>query len=807
MSDFTSENIPPQPFNSVKSELFNLSLRDLFYKYVRFLPVFILAVSFALFAAFIYLRYATKYYSVGGSMLIKIESQSNRSDKFEDLFNSNKALNLSSEIEVLKSVPLMERVVKNLKLNTSYFAVGKIKTSNIYGQCPFIFDAFVIKDSSRSFTLTVNFKDQNRFTVNSDNRVFKMGDICENPNSVFRLQALPGATISGNFLITWQPTNFAAIQYAGGMQVLPKTIGTGILNLSMITTNSQLGANIINQIMLDYDTLTIQEKNLQSDRALKFINERIDTFQVELDAAQEKLLRFKQVNHFYDENAQFKNLTDQVTGSDIEINKSQLLINSVELIEKYMGNKNNEFKTFDLVPTSLGLDDATLISLVDNYNRLQLERKSFIESKVAVNNPALVEKISLIDDLRIKILESLRNLKQSFADQIRSVKRRGSDAEEILSKMPEKFKELKEIEREVLLKQELYDVLLKKREETAISRASQISNSKFLNKAAATTVPVKPNKRAIQILAILMGIGLPAMFVFVREVFNDKIATRFDIEKITPAPILGEVGHSYSENALVVTKVTRKMVAEQFRIIRSNLQYVMGKGEKSVILVSSSFSGEGKSFISTNIGAVMSLAGKKTIILEFDIRKPKILSGLGMQKKPGITNFLVGKAGLEELPLQVPGYENLFVFPCGPVPPNPSELLLDKKVEEIFIWLKSRFDLIVIDTAPVGMVSDAQTLGKFADCTLYIVRQGHTFKKQVALIDEFYQQQKLPKVSIIINDVKIKPGYGYYGYGRYGYGYGYGGGYGYYEEETPKGSFIDKILKFLYVRKLFGKRK
>jgi len=248
------------------------------------------------------------------------------------------------------------------------------------------------------------------------------------------------------------------------------------------------------------------------------------------------------------------------------------------------------------------------------------------------------------------------------------------------------------------------------------------------------------------------------------------------------------------------------MVAEQFRIIRSNLQYILTKIDKSVIVVTSSFSGEGKSFVATNLGAVLALAGKKTVILEFDIRKPKILSGLNMPKQPGITNFLVGKAKLEDLITPVPGQENLFVLACGPIPPNPSELLLDERVATMFKYLKDNFDVVLADTAPVGMVSDAQTLSKFADCTLYLVRQGYTFKKQVALIDEFYQENKLPKVSIVINDVKIKPGYGYYGYGRYGYGYGYGYG-GYYEEEHPPVSFMERFLGALDIRKLFGRKK
>jgi capsular exopolysaccharide synthesis family protein len=193
------------------------------------------------------------------------------------------------------------------------------------------------------------------------------------------------------------------------------------------------------------------------------------------------------------------------------------------------------------------------------------------------------------------------------------------------------------------------------------------------------------------------------------------------------------------------------------------------------------------------MGAVLALAGKKTIIMDFDIRKPKVLSGLHLSKRPGITNYIMGKASVDDLIAPVPEYENLYAMSCGPIPPNPSELLLDPRVAELFEEVSKRFEVIIIDTAPVGMVSDALTLSKFADCTLYLVRQGHTFKKQIALIDELYRESKLPKVSIVINDVKNRPGYGYYGYGRYGYGYGYGYGSSYYEEEKQPATFVEKV--------------
>ena len=357
--------------------------------------------------------------------------------------------------------------------------------------------------------------------------------------------------------------------------------------------------------------------------------------------------------------------------------------------------------------------------------------------------------------------------------------------------------------RELETLQGLYKLLREEREKQAITKSANVSNSDIINMAYASTIPVTPNRRAIQMLAILLGLGLPALIIFLSEILNDKVSTRMDIEKITGAPILGEIGHSFSDKVLVVNKTTRSMVAEQFRIIRSNLQYVLNKKEKSTILFTSSFSGEGKSYVATNMGAVLALAGKKTVILEFDIRKPRILAGLEIPKGPGITNFLIGKSELKDIIRQVPDQDNLYVLGCGPIPPNPSELLLDPKMDELFAWLKENFDIVIVDTAPVGMVSDAMTLSKYVDSTLYLVRQGHTFKKQIGLIDEFYLGNKLPKVSIIINDVKMKPGYGYYGYGRYGYGYGYGYG-SYYEEEVAPPNFLERTIAFLDFRRFFG---
>lgn len=797
-----------EQINSNKTELWNLSVRDIFYKYLRFLPLFLLSLAFALLAAWVYLRYSTRIYGAAGTMIIKNE-KSTSNDKVEDILTgNNRSQNIQSEMEILKSRPVMERVVNKLHLQFSYTAIGKIKEFNVYKQCPFLIEALAITDSSRAFSLKIKFDDKNSFRINNQPTVFGFGQTFEDGNGIFRFINNGNVNPGSEFEVKWLPTASVARIYASKVNVLPKTPGTGILSVGIQTTNAWLSADIVNQLMLQYDSMTVEQNNYSNDQIINFIDERLKILNRELDSIQLKLLAYQQKNNLIDVQSQSANYLEKIADADKAISEQQIKMSVADMVDTYLRDKKNQYSQA-VVPSSLGIEDATLNELVSGYNKAQLERQAMLDANVPPANPVIKQLEGQIEKLRESVLENLKNIKSSYVEEIAAINRKSAGENSQLQQLPYKLKEYVDIQRQVNTKVALYSLLESKREEAAITRASTISNSSVIDNAVVSEAPVKPNKRAIQIIAVLIGIGIPALLIFIAEVINDKITTRYDIEKITNAPVLGEVGHSYSEKTLIVNKTSRSMVAEQFRIIRSNLQYVLPKIEKPIILVTSSVSGEGKSFISTNMGGVMALTGKKTIILEFDIRKPKVLSGLNISKKSGISNFLVGKAELQDLIIPVPDQEHLFLLPCGPVPPNPSELLLDPKVAELFEWLKGQFDVIIIDTAPVGMVSDAMTLGKFADCTLYLVRQGHTFKKQIALIDEMYKESKLPKISIIINDVKVKPGYGYYGYGRYGYGYGYGYGQksAYYEEEGPTPGFFEKTINKLNPLKWFSKKK
>lgn len=792
-----------EQLNSNKSDLWNLSIKDLFYKYVRFLPLFLLSIAVALLIAFAYLRYSTRYYSASGSLQIKNDKPSQRNDKVEDLISGNsKASNIQTEIEVLKSRPLMKRVVEKLNLQYSYTAQGKIKSFNAYREAPFRLEAFEIADSAHGFSMAIKFINANTFTVNNEATHFAFDQVFKNSAGVFRMSRAGVPASGSEFVVDWRPSVVVASGLANSVKVLPKTAGTAILVISFETTNGTMAADVVNGLMVEYDSLTVEQNNYSNDQILLFINGRLNLLNSELDTLQLAYNKYKRDNNLIDVEKQTDSYLSRLKESDAGRVTQEFNLGQINEIERYLMDKENKYSR--VTPSALTIEDVTLNELVSAYNKAQLERQSLLSSKVPPSNPAVKELEGQIEKLRVSVLESIKNIRQSYVVAIETLRKQGAVEESRLQSLPSKMKELIELERQINTKQALYSLLESKREEAAISRASTISNSTIIDEASPSTVPVKPNKRSIQIIAVLIGIGLPGILIFMSEVLNDKITTRFDIEKISTVPIMGEIGHSYADSVLIVNKASRSMVAEQFRIIRSNLQFVLSKNEKPVILVTSSFSGEGKSFISTNMGAVQALTGKKTIILEFDIRKPKVLSGLGMARSKGISNYLLGKSELPELILPVPDYENLYVLPCGPIPPNPSELLLDQKVADMFTWLKANFDVVVIDTAPVGMVSDAMTLGKFADCTLYLVRQGHTFKKQVALIDELYRDQKLPRVSIVINDVKVKPGYGYYGYGRYGYGYGYGAGKSensYYLEEVAPPTAIERFLRRFSIKK------
>jgi len=737
----------------LKEEFKNeFSPREFLGRYLRYFPWLLLSVAICLGIAYANLRYSVNVYRVTGKLIVKKQSGTFSEDKFENLFMAEGEANLKDEIEQIRSTSVTRRVAENYDLQTEYLNKGKIKSSSVHkDEMPFHVKVVSLVDSSKSLKFLVYlFDDGFSLSENSPKiqygRQFRVGDA----TLIVNRTSLPFSGFASNiFEVIWSPLDDVCKKLVEALDVSVIAEYSNVLSIKYDNENIRIGKEVVDGTMNAYQNANLEDKKQIAVNALDFIEEQLDTLRLELSGVEKRLQNYRETNKVIDVEQQsafyFNNMGEMQT----QITTLEVKKRVVEALLRYLVEGENEDKT---VPASLGIPEPALIQLITEYNRTQLERELILKGTTA-ENPVVKALETAVAKLRKDILESLQNISKSYTVSLSDLNDRSSLNSKDISSIPGKQKQLIEITRQQKILEELYSLLLQKKLETSISSASTIYNSRIVEPADSDGRPVKPNKKMTYTIAFLIGLVVPILFIFFKELFNDKVTSKSDVERFTKVPVLGEIGHADISSALIMTSTNRSHIAEQFRALRSNLQFIIPRDQKPIILVTSSFSGEGKSFVSTNLGAAIAITGKRTIILEFDIRKPKILKGLGMEESKGITSFIVGNESLELLCKPVVSTENLFVLPCGPIPPNPSELLLDERVNEIFKYAKVNFDAVIIDSAPVAMVSDAVTLGSYSNACLYLVRHNYTIKKQVRFIEEIYNQGKLPKVSIVINDI------------------------------------------------------
>ncbi|NML19617.1 polysaccharide biosynthesis tyrosine autokinase [Pseudoflavitalea sp. G-6-1-2] len=783
-----------------------ISVKEIAFKYFHYWWLFILFLAVAVLAAWLHLRYTTPMYKVASTLLIRNDNNvrpGGQQDAMLMGMMQMQSSNKQNEIEILKSRAMMARVVRVLNLNVQYYVLGNVKTTNIYKEAPFEIDVREMTDSSRGFSYEIHLSSKNTFKVGTDPKERYFGEVLSMPEGKFVIQ-LNNSRYSSltyqTYVVSYVPEYLAAISFEGGLQVKPANDQSNVLELTYVTDNPRMGADILNALMLEYNRAAIEDKNETNKKIIAFLDDRLRLVETQLGNVEKDLQQFKTSQEVIDLPAQSAFYMENLGDMRKSLQEQEISLRVAQLLENYVQNPANRN---DLVPSTLGLEDPTLLDLVGGYNKLVMDKKAQLQTGATAGNPVVQNLDANIEDARLKIIRNLDNIKKSYLGTIAALSEQNKGLQTKLSSIPEKEKQAREKTRQQEIKQTLYLYLLQKKEESSIALASTISSARVVDNALSIGSKISPKRIQIYTIALLAGLLIPILIIYLVDLLNDKVTVRSDITSVTNAPVLAEIGHSENDKVLLFPQKSRSVVAEQLRILRSNLNFVLGdRFAKPAILVTSSFSGEGKSFISTNLGATLALSGKRTVILEFDLRKPKIVEGLGLAKGhgQGLTNYIIGGASLDQLVQRVPQVENLFVISCGPVPPNPSEILLDPRVAELFKWLKENFDAVIIDTAPIGLVSDAVTLSQYVDSTLYVLRQRYTFKRQLNFIDELYRQRKLPRMGLLVNDVKVSGVKGYYGYGaeKYGYGYGYGITDGYYDDSNAG---LWKKLK----RKVFGK--
>ncbi|MCE2848261.1 MAG: polysaccharide biosynthesis tyrosine autokinase [Chitinophagaceae bacterium] len=762
----------------------DFSTREFLLKYIYLIPWIVVTVSIALAIAYTRLRYINPVYSASGKVLIKqdrpsgLNSGSGGGNQLigDVVATSVNSRSMDDQMELVKSTAMARMVVRNAALQQSYYYKGSMRnTLAHHSASPIQLNILSIADSSNGLSLVIKVMSKERFVVNDNPSPIRFGALFQLPAGSFVLEK-KFSEIGANteFICNWTPEEPLARSLAGSINVGVATKGGNVLNFAYYSENHLVAQDVVNGFLKAYQDYSLLDKREGAVSALNFIDNQLAEVKGDLSNVEGNLQQFREDNKVIAPEAQATSSFSEAKGSDKQIMEQSIKIRFIDYMINFIKDPKNNYRSIPMVSL---VNEGAVGSVIAEYNKLQLQREISLQT-IPKDNPIIRDMELSMGKVRNEIVMSLTQLKETLNEALKGFQAVELEANAELRSMPRKQRQLLDISRQQQVIQELYSSLVQRKIQISISSASTLSNIQVLEPGYSGGWPVSPNPRSFYMTALFIGLAIPIGIAVLREVLNDKVTTKADIDKYTTAPLLGEVGHSDENDSLIITGADRKFIAEQFRIIRANLQYVLPRQNKSTILVTSSMSGEGKSFISTNMAGVMAISGKKTVILEFDIRKPKILKGLGIDRKnvKGITNYLMGKASIDDIIMPVEHMENLFVIGCGPIPPNPAELILDPKLEELFKEVKERFDVVVIDTAPVGLVSDAIELGKYSDASVYIVRHDFTFKKQVQLVDELYKGGKLPHLSIVINDVQAMMGYGkYYGYVSYGYiGYGYG---------------------------------
>lgn len=783
-----------------------IDFKGILYKFFSRWYYFAIAAVLAYFFAKIYTKYQEPVYRVSTTLLINDESNASKNLGGLDMFNENK--NLHNEIGLIRSFDMVLEAISELDFDVSYYYLGNIRRTEFYKDAPFRivldsgshqiinapFYVTILPDKKIKLEADINgnqvYDAENNTVVSQSgkiviNEILQSGQHYKNDNIGFTVHIDNPYFVQkdAKLFFVINDRNHLTQAYKSKLAVYPINKESSILELAVTGPLVKKDIDFLNKLTDVYIKSGLEEKNKITTNTINFIDKQLVEISSYLKDTEIEMEAFRSSNKILDlsneANIEFGKL------EELERDKAsiQLDLKYYKYIVDYI-QTNQDTKDI-IAPSSIGISDPVLSTLIAQLIQLKSER-SVITSNTTQKNPYLISLDNKIKNTKATLIENLTNIIKKSNISLKELNNRIYSIEKSLNKLPRKERMLLDLQRKFNLNDHLYNFLLERRAEAGITKASNKADNKILDRASIlNSYQIEPKADLIFTSSFMLGLIIPFLIIIISDFLNDKILSREELEKITSIPVLGVIGHSDKGKNVVVSENPKSPISEMFRSIRANLQYLAVDKSKKVIGITSSISGEGKTFCAINLAAIIATSGKKTLLLGTDLRKPKIYHDFGLTNKEGLSSYLSNQHRLDEI-IFSSKVENLDVITAGPVPPNPSELLGTDKVASMIEHLKKSYDYVVIDSAPLGMISDYLVIQENIDIHIYVVRHNYTNKKHLVKINDLYDSEKIKNISILINDIKGMVG---------GYYYGYSYNYGYYDsEKKDKWTSIKKVL-------------
>lgn len=744
-------------------------------KYKPYWPIF-LFLSCVLFGlSYLYIYYAIPKYQATASLIIKDEKKGNDDSRIMESLNliGSKKI-IENEIEVLKSRPVIETVVKKLHLYSEVYIETGFKKSFLYEDAPIEVEAFdmsTLKSSNRELEFSI---DQNKKTIffTDDSVYYALGNWVNTPYGILKFSLRNSNRVLKDgemFSLSLISMKSKVYRILSDLKVTSSNKLSSIIELKYKDNDPELAEIILNEIIASYNIAAVAEKNILAKNTLQFIEERLNIVGGQLNEIERKIQQYKSNVGAIDISTQGKLYLENVSNNDQRLSEINLQLSVINALEKNITENSRSAGSHTIV---LSNTDPIFSQLLSSLNSAELEREK-LKKTVAENNPILVAVSDQILKIKDNIYKNIVDQRKNLEAAKKNIVETNSSYTALLQAIPSKERELLEISRDQQIKSGIYSFLLQKREESELSYVSNLSDSRVVNHAQSYPSPVAPNKIMIFGLAFIAMWVIPVGTIALKETFSSTILYRQEIEEMTALPIIGELAHHRNLKPLAIEPGKRSFVAEEFRRVRYAIQYFLPNPSNKKILITSNLSGEGKSFVTSNLAISFSLSGKKVALLDFDLHNSSLEKIFFQQNKPGIIDYLEGKLNIDDIIFPVEGYSHLSFLPKGSPSSDPSILLESERLQLLFDELEHNYDLVILDSPPVALVSDAYKLSQYCAATIFVIRHGYTPKQLIKRFDSAVSINPLNNPLLVFNGVKSR---GFIA-GDNGYGYKYTNGY------------------------------